>query len=196
LDNSLGNPINTATTLSKWEIIDIHNVFFWALEDEEYDHVPLLYWIQNLHKCPYAYKQHYITSAAKCSTKPLSKLFSLLFLQLSKWFCWDIMLPAFLEVSLMKCWFKKNSKYLEILSSRSQYVCNTLKYGFLQLIYHMSQLQSRLKELIQHCFSKKNAEQRYHYLIIGISYFVKSHIKYDNKYKQDEICQILYFFNW
>ena len=48
-------------------------------------------------------------------------------------------------------------------------------------------LKSRIKELIQHCFSKKNQEQRYQYLVIGRdkSYFVKSHSKSNNKYRED-----------
>jgi len=34
--------------------------------------LPLLYWIPKLHKYPY--KQRYSAGAAKCSTKPLSKI--------------------------------------------------------------------------------------------------------------------------
>ena len=54
-------------------------------------------------------------------------------------------------------------------------------------------LQYRIKELIQRCFSKKNGEQRYQYLVTGRdkSYFVKSHSKSNNKHKQDEIIQML-----
>ena len=49
--------------------------------------------------------------------------------------------------------------------------------------------------MVQRCFSKKNREERYQYLVIGRdrSYFVKSHSKSNNKYKQDEIIQILGF---
>jgi len=38
-------------------------------------------------------------------------------------------------------------------------------------------------------------EQMYHYLVIGRckSYFVKSHSKYNNKYKQDEIICPVWF---
>ena len=43
-------------------------------------------------------------------------------------------------------------------------------------------LKSSIKELIQRCFSKKNGEQRYQYLVIGRdkSYFVKSDSKSNN----------------
>ena len=47
----------------------------------------------------------------------------------------------------------------------------------------------------QCCFSKKNGDQRYQYLVISRdkSYFVISHYKSNNKYKQDEIIQMLDF---
>jgi len=49
--------------------------------------------------------------------------------------------------------------------------------------------------LIQRCFSNKNGEQRYQYLVIGRdkSYFVKSHSKSNNELKQDEIIKMLDF---
>ena len=48
-------------------------------------------------------------------------------------------------------------------------------------------------ELIQRCFSKKNGEQMYQYIVIckDNTYFVKSYSKSNNKYKQDEIIQML-----
>ena len=52
-------------------------------------------------------------------------------------------------------------------------------------------LKSRIKELIQCCFSKKN--KCISIFVIGRekSYFVKHHSKSNNKYKQDEIIQML-----
>ena len=49
-------------------------------------------------------------------------------------------------------------------------------------------LKSRIKELIQRCFPKKNGEHRDEYLVIGRDKycFVKSHSKSNNKYKQNE----------
>jgi len=81
-------------------------------------------------------------------------------------------------------WILKNSKdLLETLSSRSQYVCNsnkTIDFSTYTTIPH-TLLKSRIKELIQHCFSKKNGEQRYQYLVIGRdnSWLVKSHSKFN-----------------
>ena len=61
--------------LLKEEIVDNHKPVFSSfglfMKDEEYD-LSSLYWTPTLHKCPY--KQCCITGAAKCSTKPLSKL--------------------------------------------------------------------------------------------------------------------------
>ena len=50
-------------------------------------------------------------------------------------------------------------------------------------------------ELIQRCFSTKNGEHMYQYLVIcsDKTYFVKSYPKSNNKYKQDEIIQMLEF---
>jgi hypothetical protein len=75
IDNSLGNPTYTPTTLTKEEILDNHRSvlcsFGISTKDEELD-LPSLYWIPKLHKCPF--KQHYIAGSAKCTMKPLSKL--------------------------------------------------------------------------------------------------------------------------
>ena len=83
---------------------------------------------------------------------------------------------------------------LETLSSKYQYFCNGIKifdFFTLSTIPHV-QLKSSLKQLIQWCFSKKNGEQGYLFLVIGgdKSYFVKSHWKSNDEYKQDEIIQI------
>jgi len=67
---------------------------------------------------------------------------------------------------------------------------------FLYLIYTtIPHLKSKMKELIQCCFSKKDGEQRYQYFVIcrDKSYFVKRNSKSNNKYKQDEIIQMFYF---
>jgi hypothetical protein len=86
-----------------------------------------------------------------------------------------------------------------ILSSRSQYVCNSIKaidFSTLYTTITHTLLKSRIKELIQRCFSKKNGDQRYLYLVVGRDKycFVKSHSKAKNKYKQDELIQMLDFF--
>jgi len=75
IDNSLGNPTYTPTTLTKEEILDNHRSvlcsFGISTKDEELD-LPSLYWIPKIHKCPF--KQRYMDGSAKSSTKPLSKL--------------------------------------------------------------------------------------------------------------------------
>ena len=67
---------------------------------------------------------------------------------------------------------------LGTISSGSQYIFSNIKtFDFSTLYTTISHtlLTSRIKELIQRCFSKKNGEQRYQYLVIGRnkSYFVK-----------------------
>ena len=83
-----------------------------------------------------------------------------------------------------------------LLSSRSQYACNSIKTFDLLTLYTIiphTQLKSRIKELIQPCFSKKNREQMYQYFGIGRdnSYFVKSHSQYNNKYNRTRAFQWL-----
>ena len=60
IDNSLGNPTYTPTTLTKEEIMEKHRSvlcsFGISTNDEELD-LPSLYWIPKLHKCPF--KQRY-----------------------------------------------------------------------------------------------------------------------------------------
>ena len=55
-------------------------------------------------------------------------------------------------------------------------------------------LKSRIKELIQRCFSKKKGEQCY--LVIGRDkyWLVKLYSKSNNKYQQNDIIQMLIFF--
>jgi hypothetical protein len=60
-----------------------------------------------------------------------------------------------------------------------------LKFDFSALYTNIPHtlLKSRIKELIERCFSKKKGERRYQYIVIGRdkSYFVKSHSKSNNK---------------
>ena len=75
INNSLGNPTFTSTTLTKEENLDNHMFvlcsFGISTKDEDLD-LPSLYWIPKLHKCPL--KQRYAAGSAKCPTKRLSKL--------------------------------------------------------------------------------------------------------------------------
>ena len=73
IDNSLGNPTYTPTTITKRKSRTSIGLLYVPLEFQPkmqnwiYHH-----WIPKLHKCPF--KQRYIVGSAKCSTKPLSKL--------------------------------------------------------------------------------------------------------------------------
>ena len=75
IDNSLGNPTYTSTTLTKEAILNNHRSvlcsFGISTKDVELDFLPL-YWIPELHK--FSDKQRYIAGSAKCSAKLLSKL--------------------------------------------------------------------------------------------------------------------------
>ena len=93
---------------------------------------------------------------------------------------------------------KNLKRLLESLRSSSQYVCYNIKTVDISSLYTTiphTLLKSMNTELIQCYFSKKNGTQRYQCLVTGRdkSYFVKSHSKSNNNYKQDEIIQILDF---
>ena len=82
-------------------------------------------------------------------------------------------------------WILKNSKdLLEYIQSRSLSSCNIIKsFDFCTLyttIPH-SKLKSRLRELVQLCFIKKNSKRKYKYIVLGRdrSYFVKKHSETD-----------------
>jgi hypothetical protein len=128
IDNSLGNPTYTPTTLMKEEILDNHRSvlcsFGISTKDEELD-LPSLYWIPKLHKCPF--KQRYIAGSAKCSTRPLSKLLTCILSAVKTG------LQSYCDTSYSKrcvnqMWILKNSKYmLEYIQSRSLPSCNSIK---------------------------------------------------------------------
>ena len=90
-----------------------------------------------------------------------------------------------------------NCLYHKTLSSRSQYVCNSIKtfdFSTLCTAIPNTLLKSNIKELTQRCAPTKNGGQRYQYLVIGRdnSYLVKSHSKSNNKYKQDKNIHMLH----
>ena len=67
------------TTLTKEEIVRNHQsvleTFNIHLKDDDLN-LPSLYWTPKLHKSPY--KQRFIAGSSKCSTKPLSKILTLI----------------------------------------------------------------------------------------------------------------------
>jgi len=113
---------------------------------EDYN-LPLFNWISKLLKCPY--KQRYIAWAAKCSTKPLSKLLTSIFtavkMGLQKY---HDTCTCFSRSCVSQMRILINSKdLLEALKSKSQYVCNNIKTIFLYLIYHHSTNPTKNVEL-------------------------------------------------
>ena len=73
MNTSEGNSIYTCTSLSKGRILSNHNAVLLSVVISTVDEdlgLPRTYWIPKLHKDPY--KQRYIASSAKCSTKSLS----------------------------------------------------------------------------------------------------------------------------
>jgi hypothetical protein len=165
IDDSLGNPTYTPTTLTKEEILDNHRSvlcsFGISTKDEELD-LPSVYWIPKLHKCPF--KQRYIAGSAKCTTKLLSKLL-ICILPAVKTGLQSYCDPSYSRGGVNQMWILKNSKYLlEYIQSRSLSSCNSIKTFDFSILYTTiphSKLKDKLKELVQLCFIKMNGQRRY-----------------------------------
>ena len=173
IDNSLGNPTYTPTTLTKEEILDNHRSVLCSFgisnKDEELD-PPSFYWIPKLHKCPF--KQSYIAGSAKCSTKPLSKLLTCI-LSAVKTGLQSYCDTSYSRGGVNQMWILKNSKdLLEYIQSRSLSSCNSIKTFDFSTLYTTiphSKLKDKLRELVQLCFIKKNGQRRYKYLVLLFS---------------------------
>ena len=195
MDISQGNPTYTATALSKEEIINNHmsvlSSFGLSMKVEDCDLTVLDTKITQVSIQTTLYHR---------SCQVFCQAFSIILTSIAvKTGLQKYHNTCFSRSGVNHMWILKHSKdLLETLSSRSQYVCNSIKTFDFSILYTTiphTLLKSRIKELIQRCFSKKNGEQMYQYLVIGRdkSYFVKSHPKSSNKYKQDEIIQMLDF---
>jgi len=149
IDNSLGKPTYTPTTLIKEEILYNHRSvlcsFGISTKDEELD-LPSPYWIPKLHKCPF--KQRYIAWSAKCSTKPLSKLLTRILSAVKtglRSYC-DTSY-SYSKGGVNQMWILKNSKdLLEYIQSRSLSFCNSTNafdFSTLYTTIHHSKLKDR-----------------------------------------------------
>jgi hypothetical protein len=156
IDNLLGHPTYSQTTLKKEDIMDNHRSvlcsFGISTKDEELD-LPSLYWIPKLHKCPF--KQHYIAGSAKYSTKPLSKLLTCI-LSAVKTGLQSYCDTSYSRGGVNQMWILKNSKdLLEYIQSRSLSSCNSIKTFDFSTLYTSiphSKLKDKLRELVQLCF--------------------------------------------
>ena len=94
-------------------------------------------------------------------------------------------------------WILKNYKELiEILKSKSVSSCNSIKTFDFPTLYTSiphAQLKSRLTQLIQRSFFKKNGKRRYKYLVVDHvkSYFFINDSKKQNKFIEDQIIEML-----
>jgi hypothetical protein len=158
IDNSVGNPTYTPTTITKEEILDNHRSILYSFgistKDEELD-LPSLYWIPKLHKCPF--KQRYFTGSAKCSTKPLSKLLTCI-LSAVKTGLQSYCDTSYSRGGVNQLWILKNSKdLLEYIQSRSL-SCNSIKTFDLSTLYTTiphSKRKNKLREFGPTVFHKE-----------------------------------------
>jgi hypothetical protein len=197
IENLLGNPTYTPTTLTKEEILDNHRSvlcsFGISTKDEELD-LPSLYWIPKLHKCPF--KQRNFSGSAKCSTKPLSKLLTSI-LSAVKTGLQSYCDTSYSRGDVNQMWILKNSKdLLEYIQSKSLSSCNNTKtfdFSTLYTTIPLSKLKNKIRDLVQLCFIKKNDQRRYKYLLLGSdrSYVVKHHCDSTKKFSVTDIFNML-----
>ena len=128
-----------------------------STKDEELD-LPSLYWIPKLHKC--SFKQRYTAGSAKCSTKLLSKLLTCN-LSAAKTGLQSYCDTSYSRGDVNQMWILKNSKdMLEYKQSRSFSCCNSIKtfdFSTLYTTIPQSNLNDKLRELVQLCFIKRMA---------------------------------------
>ena len=146
IDNSLGNPTYTLTTLTKEEILDNHRSalcsFGISTKDEKLD-LPSLYWIPKLHKCPF--KQRNIAGSAKCSPNPLSQLLTCI-LSAVKTGLQSYCDTKYSRGYVNQLWILKNSTdLLEYIQFRSLSSCNSIKTFDFSTLY-TTILHSKLKD--------------------------------------------------
>ena len=102
-------------------VLENFNVKF---KDEDLD-LPYLYWTPKLHKSPY--KQRFIAGSSKCSTKPLSKILTLILTTIKEGlqtYCEKVYSTS----GVNQMWILKNSKeLLETLKSRSLSSVSSIK---------------------------------------------------------------------
>ena len=187
------------THLSKNEILANHQSVLssYGITDSIKCHdLPSLYWIPKLHKYPH--KQRYIAGSSRCSTKPLSKLLTIILSKVKeglKTYCETI----YSRSGINQMWILKNSKeLLEQLHSRSFTNVSSIKtYDFSTLyttIPH-AKLKTRLKDIIHNTFVNKNGTRRYQYIVVkyNVAYFVKEHSDAPQKYTEQDIINMLNF---
>ena len=185
-----GNPTYNLTNFSASEVLDNHksvlNSFGIQSNSEELD-LPYIYRIPKMHKSPY--KHIFIAGSSKCSTKPLSILFTKLLTHIKQglqMYCET----AYSRSGVNKMWILKNSKELldHLKSPNFNLVTNIKSFDFSTLyttIPHQK-LKSRLATIIRNSFLHKNGNRRYTYLVLGRErpYFVEEHSDSKNKYTE------------
>ena len=129
--------------------------------------LPYMHWIPKLHENPY--KQHCIAGSGNCTTKPLSKLFTSI-LTAVKDGLKSYHYPCYSRSSINSMWILNNSKdLLETLNSRllSGYnIIQTYDFSTVYTSTPLTQCKFRLKNIIHHCYYKKNSAARYVHLQI------------------------------
>ena len=192
-----GNPTYNLTAMSKEDILQNHHsvmlTFGISLPEEDID-LPKLYLISKLHKNPY--KQRCIAGSAKCSTKPLSQILTLILTAVKEGlqkYC-D---TAYARSGVNQIWILKNSnELLENLKAQSLHSVNSIKsfdFSTLYITIPHDKLKSKLKEIIKQCFFHKNGKRRFQYVVIGYkaTYFVRDHSDAPQKYSDADVIKML-----
>jgi hypothetical protein len=186
-------------SLSKQEIVANHTSFMTPqginITGEDCD-LPSLYWIPKLHKYPN--KQRFIAGSAKCSTKKLSQLLTIILSKIKEGlhkYCDTI----YSRSGVNQMWILKNSKeLLESIHKYSNTKINALKTFDFSTLYTTiphSKLKKRLAAIIHNAFVSKNGKQKYNFMAIknGTAYFVSENTEAKQIYTEHDIITMLNF---
>ena len=94
-------------------------------------------------------------------------------------------------------WILKNSKeLLENLKAQSLHSVNSIKsfdFSTLYITVPHDKLKSKFKEIINQCFSLKNGNRRFQYVVTGYkdTYFVRDHSDAPQKYSDADVIKML-----
>ena len=149
-----------------------------------------------MHKNPY--KHRFIAGSSKCSTKPLSILFTKLLTHIKQGlqkYCET----AYSRSGINQMWILKNSKELldHLKSPNFNLITNIKSFDFstFNITIPRQKLKSRLATIIRNSFVHKNGNQRDKYLVLGREgpYFVREHSDSKSKYTKEDIIRMLEF---
>ena len=185
--------------MSSEDIVSTHDTFIKSIGIELSDddkRLPYLYWTPKPHKSPV--KHPFIAGSSKCTTKQLSSLLTKILTVINTG------LEKYCSVNtshtgVNDMWILKTSTNLlsplAYLGVRKATSIQTLDFSTLYTSIPHDLLKSRINNIINNAFKRKNGATRYTHIKVGRnkSYFTNDPLNGDNKYTASDISKIIEF---